>query len=247
MATFESIVKVVKEDKPYIYCPECGYIGTKENPKGCNHFRYKQIMDFEPDRHNNEGVYLVSTHLSNFIYKNTWMTSKLKAEDTGILTIQMYFTKTMSKKPRSTTYRTIEILTKLGFNLEFYDRPEIDADNFKLVQLLSEIHTRIKKTYRRNDPTKFIIAKDDSNIIPWWDRSVYDIQLTDSFPQNMTTRYNLEESDFGNKFPPVVYNLSHKFLVETDYAFVDENVTKVFTYANTTDGNLVRLQQFDLL
>lgn len=141
---------MAKTDKPYHYCFSCGYLGTKEYPKSCNHTKFRQLDSFEfQDTPLEELEEVRFEILTDYIYSKTWMNSKVyvkKDTENSPIIVKLELTKTQAKKPRSATIKVLSDLSCCGFQLEFSD-PNNFAPNNRLVPVLHEICSRATKLF----------------------------------------------------------------------------------------------------
>lgn len=143
----------MKKDKPYYYCMECGYIGTKEKSKRCNHEKHLQLpSDYPLDMYESHEHTPLAIHpdMREWIQKNTGMDSILTVRKEPIdseylgksVCIVLNLSLTSSRKPKYETAECIEILSNAGYRLYFADTENHLEGDHRMLRLLTELARR---------------------------------------------------------------------------------------------------------
>ena len=150
----------MKKDKPYYYCMECGYIGTKEKSKRCNHEKHLQLPSdypldmYEPHEHTPLAIH---PDMHEWIQKNTGMDSILTVRKEPVdpeyvgksVCIVLNLSLTSSRKPKYETAECIERLSNAGYRLYFADTENHSNGDPRMLRLLTELARRYQTKYRK--------------------------------------------------------------------------------------------------
>lgn len=151
-----------KENKLYNYCFTCGYLGVKDNPKNCDHFKFKQLQNYSIKSISlDRAEELQFKGLQDFIYKKSWMNSKvytIPSVENSPIVVVCELTKTQAKKPLHATIKMIKDLVCAGFVLEFTD-PNGFAPNKNLIPVLYEIADRSAALFKYDESQRFTVME----------------------------------------------------------------------------------------
>lgn len=157
-------------EKPYFYCLECGYVGTKENSHLCTHNKFKQLDTIEVQTATcvtNDRI-LLWEGLRKYIYQMSRFESTVFINKDDELSVICKLTKFVSSKPKRTTIEMIRNLVQYGIKLYFIDPENYTDDDSKYLRVLNEIASRCKALYTYDDKAKIdikaVITSEDDDI-----------------------------------------------------------------------------------